>query len=159
MQVTDGQHQLKYAGFWIRLWATVIDMVLFLIISIPIGLILSGDMNDVIGPGANGPPGFLLGWVFPAIATIAFWASKGATPGKMAIGARILNAQTGEPPSTGQCVGRYFACFISFLPLFLGALWIGWDARKQGWHDNLDGTVVVRRSRSGPEPVHFPEKA
>jgi len=43
------------------------------------------------------------------------------------------------------------------IPFFLGILWVGIDARKQGWHDKLAGTVVVRPKLRGPQPVHFPQ--
>lgn len=56
----------------------------------------------------------------------------------------------------GQLIGRYFAYFLSALALCLGFAWIGWNRRKQGWHDKLAGTVVVSRARRGPEPVSFP---
>jgi len=83
-------------------------------------------------------------YVLPAIAIIAFWVYKSATPGKIAIRATIVDAKTGLQPSNGQLIGRYFAYYISTLPLCLGFLWIAWDPKKQGWHDKLAGTVVVR---------------
>jgi len=36
---------------------------------------------------------------------------------------------------------------VSMIPLFLGMIWVAFDARKQGWHDKLAGTVVVRNRR------------
>jgi uncharacterized RDD family membrane protein YckC len=33
------------------------------------------------------------------------------------------------------------------LPLFIGILWVAFDSRKQGWHDKIAGTVVVRTRR------------
>jgi uncharacterized RDD family membrane protein YckC len=98
---------------------------------------------------------FLISWVLPAIAVIVFWISKQATPGKMAVSARIVDATSGNPPSGGQCVGRYFAYFVSMFPLGLGLIWVAFDKRKQGWHDKLAGTVVVRSKRRGAEPVKF----
>jgi uncharacterized RDD family membrane protein YckC len=62
----------------------------------------------------------------------------------MAIGARIVDAKTGGKPSTGQLIGRYLAYYVSIFPLMLGLIWVGIDARKQGWHDKLAGTLVVR---------------
>jgi len=88
---------------------------------------------------------FMLSWVAPAVVVIAFWIMRQATPGKMALQLRILDANTGAAPSTGQCIGRYFAYFVSLIPIGLGLVWVGFDARKQGWHDKLAGTVVVRR--------------
>jgi uncharacterized RDD family membrane protein YckC len=65
----------------------------------------------------------------------------------MAVGARIVDARTGGRPSTGQLIGRYFAYYVSILPLMLGFIWVAFDARKQGWHDKLANTVVVRATR------------
>ena len=56
----------------------------------------------------------------------------------------IVDARTGKAPSKGQLIGRYFAYYLSLLPLGLGFLWIAWDQRKQGWHDKIAGTVVIR---------------
>jgi len=39
--------------------------------------------------------------------------------------------------------------------LFLGYAWVGVDPRKQGWHDHMARTVVVRMRSRGPEPVVF----
>ena len=76
-------------------------------------------------------------------------------PGKMAIRAKILDAKTGKNASTGQLIGRYFAYYISVIPLMLGIVWIAFDRKKQGWHDKLAGTVVVKSKKTGPEPVTF----
>lgn len=91
----------------------------------------------------------------PAIATLLFWNYRQATSGKMVIGARIVDAVSGAKPSTGQFVGRYLAYYLSLIVLFLGYLWVGFDPRKQAWHDKLARTVVVRRDTRGPEPVGF----
>ncbi len=39
---------------------------------------------------------------------------------------------------------RYLGYYISMLPLFLGIFWVGWDKRKQGWHDKIAGTLVIK---------------
>ena len=77
----------------------------------------------------------------------------------MAIPAKIVDGQTGGKASTSQLVGRYFGYFISGIPLGLGIIWIAFDRRKQGWHDKLAGTVVVRRKNAGPEKVEFGKEA
>ena len=77
-------------------------------------------------------------------ATILFWRFRGATPGKMLTKAKIVKASNLGQPSTGQLTGRFFAYLVSFVPACLGFLWIAFDKRKQGWHDKLAGTVVVR---------------
>ena len=85
--------------------------------------------------------------MLPAVATILFWKARQATPGKMALSLKIVDAQTGQPMSTGQAIGRYFAYFVSAIGLMLGYLWVAFDRRKQGWHDKLAGTVVVHARR------------
>lgn len=152
---TKENHDIEYAGFWIRVWASIIDTVLIAIITIPILLAIYGTQYFESEKIIEGPMHFLISWVLPAIAVITFWVYRAATPGKMAISSKIVDAQTGDQPSTGQFVGRYFAYFISLLPLGLGIFWVAFDKKKQGWHDKLAGTVVVRKKNSGPEPVAF----
>jgi uncharacterized RDD family membrane protein YckC len=148
--------ELEYVGFWLRFWAFIIDSVLSMVILLPIlhafGSSYWPDWSDLYsGRGASAQ---LLQWLLPAIAVIIFWVARQATPGKMAISATIVDAQTGKRPTTGQFIGRYLAYYVSMIPLFLGFFWIGIDARKQGWHDKLAGTVVVR-PRRGAGTVHF----
>jgi uncharacterized RDD family membrane protein YckC len=137
--------ELEYAGFWIRVGASLIDTILLIVIILPLMMAFYGEgylESELI---VKGPMDFLLSWVAPAVIVIAFWIMRQATPGKMALQLRILDANTGAVPSTGQCIGRYFAYFVSMIPICLGLVWVGFDARKQGWHDKLAGTVVVRR--------------
>jgi len=86
----------------------------------------------------------LFQFAVPLTATVWFWIKFQATPGKMATSLRVVDAKTGKPLSIGQAVGRYFAYIVSLLPLGLGIFWIVFDKRKQGWHDKLAGSVVVR---------------
>lgn len=149
--------EIEYAGFWARTGAALIDTVLLVLITFPALLGIYGwAYFDAEQTGfVAGPADFLISWVLPGIAVIAFWIMKQATPGKMAISARIVDATTGQPASTSQLVGRYFAYFVSMIPLFLGVLWVAFDRKKQGWHDKLAGTVVIRKARRGPDPVRF----
>ena len=151
-----------YAGFWIRLWAHVIDSVLIALITIPAVISVYGDDYDYLILSDDlflGPMDFFITVVLPGTAVVLFWVYRQATPGKMAISAKIVDAVTGEKPSTGQCVGRYFAYIPSALVFFLGFIWIAFDARKQGWHDKLAGTVVVRHKNFGVEDVAFVNRA
>jgi uncharacterized RDD family membrane protein YckC len=149
--------QLEYVGFWTRVVASLVDTVLMLIIIMPILLSIYGREYLLSDKVIEGPADFLLTWLFPAIAVLAFWAAKQATPGKMVFGARIVDANHGGKPSTLQYIVRYLGYFVSVLPLCLGLLWVAWDRRKQGWHDKLAGTVVVRPSRAGTWAVAFPD--
>jgi uncharacterized RDD family membrane protein YckC len=62
----------------------------------------------------------------------------------MMLNLRIADAETGGTPTTGQFLGRYLGYYVAAIPLFLGIIWVGIDKRKQGWHDKLAGTVVIR---------------
>jgi uncharacterized RDD family membrane protein YckC len=147
---TETVEELEYVGFWLRLGATIIDTILFLFVIVPLLLAIYGRQYFASTEMIRGPADFLISWVLPAVAVIVFWRNRQATPGKMAISARIVDAATGNPISTRQAVGRYFAYIVSTLPFCLGFLWIAFDKRKQGWHDKLAGTVVVRPKRRGP---------
>ena len=137
---------VSYAGFWRRFGAFVIDTVLLMAIIYPLLLWIYGldSFLDANGPIVKGPADLLISWVFPIVATLIFWKYRQATPGKMLLKIKIVDARTLGPLSTGQLFGRYFAYIVSTLPMFLGFFWIGWDARKQGWHDKLAGTVLIR---------------
>jgi uncharacterized RDD family membrane protein YckC len=146
----------EYAGFWIRVGASLIDTVLILIIIIPILMVIYGESYWLSTSFIQGFWDLLLNYILPAIAVIIFWIYKSATPGKIALRLTIVDAKTGGKPSTGQFIGRYLGYYVSMLPFFLGLIWVGIDKRKQGFHDKLAGTVVVR---SKPEPVKFEIRA
>lgn len=147
--------ELEYVGFWPRVGASLIDTILLGIIIWPILTVFYGESYWTNESLVVGPMDFLLSYVFPAVAVIVFWSLKQATPGKMAVRGKIVDARTGQTASTGQLIGRYFAYYISLIPLGLGFLWVAFDGRKQGWHDKLAGTVVVRSKNREPQPVAF----
>lgn len=149
-------NRIEYAGFWLRVGASLIDTLLLLLIIGPLLAAIYG-WNYFLGegPGASGPLDILINWVLPAFAVIVFWLKAQATPGKMALSCRVLDAKTGNTMSIGQALIRYLGYFVSIIPLGLGLIWVGIDARKQGWHDKMAGTVVVRSKKRGPDPVRF----
>lgn len=150
-------NNLEYVGFWARVGASLIDTIILLLVTWPILLAIygTGYLTDPEAAFVKGPADVLVSWVLPAVAVIAFWLYKQATPGKMAVSARVVDAKTGAALTTGQAVIRYFGYFVSTIPLGLGLIWVGFDPRKQGWHDKLAGTVVVRSTHRGPAPVRF----
>lgn len=139
----------RYAGFWRRLAAFLIDSLLFSILSLLLFYILYGEasfqrvdqVNEQIGYYSLGQ--VLINWLLPFLLTIFFWVRFQGTPGKLLMNCRIVNACSKSGPTIGQAVLRYLAYFVSALPLGLGFLWIIWDRRKQGFHDKIAGTVVV----------------
>lgn len=136
-----------YIGFWRRALAAVVDSILISIITLPLVVTIYGwEYFAEDAPIIAGPADFLVTWILPALAIILFWIYRQATPGKMAVSARILDAKTLRKPSAGQLVLRYLAYYVSIIPLFIGIIWVAFDRRKQGWHDKIAGTVVVRDS-------------
>ena len=134
---------VRYAGFWIRLGATGVDVALILILTWPLLLSIYGAAYFESQEIVHGKADLLISYILPAIVVIVFWKYKSATPGKMIFGMRIVDAKSGQSLSTRQCIVRYFAYIASMLPMGLGFLWIAWDPRKQAWHDKIAGTVVV----------------
>jgi uncharacterized RDD family membrane protein YckC len=114
------------AGFWERMGAGFLDMVLVTMSS------------ALVGP-------------FFALVAIAYfsgmWAWKGTTVGGIVLNLQVVR-QDGKSLSFLTAFVRSLAAFFSACVLFLGFFWIGWDPDKQGWHDKIAGTVVVRLPRA-----------
>ncbi|WCM92970.1 RDD family protein [Acidovorax sp. NCPPB 2350] len=144
-----GLPDFEYVGFWARVGASLIDTVLLVLVTVPLLVSIYGWQYFESEKLLVGLADFLISWVLPAVAVVLFWITRQATPGKMAIGARVVDAATGQPLTPRQSVGRYLAYFVSTIPLGLGLLWVAFDKRKQGWHDKLAGTVVVRAKKRG----------
>jgi uncharacterized RDD family membrane protein YckC len=119
----------RYAGFWIRVAAYIIDgFVLF-------GLLLLCLVIIIIGWIAL--PFVLLGYM-PWM-----WWKKGATLGQRAMGIRVVRAVDGGPLSGSQAVLRYIGFFASSAVFDLGFIWVAFEPRKRGWHDMIADTVVI----------------
>ena len=147
----------EYAGFWIRFGSVLIDLVVMAIVFwIPLTLIYGEEywVGDQI---YHGFWDLIFSYILPFVATIWFWLRFFGTPGKMALRLKIVDAPTGGKLSLGQAIGRYFAYIVAAVPLLLGYIWGGIDKRKQGLHDKLAGTVVIRQL--GKEPVKFNENS
>jgi len=137
----------RYVGFWMRVVAALIDSVLIVALVYPLLILWFG--TDRLFTGRIGLAGTAFEMLLPAVAVIVCWRFRSATPGKLVIGARILDARTLGAPSTAQLVGRYLGYYVSSLPLGMGLLWVAFDPRKRGWHDLVAGTVVIRDPRRG----------
>lgn len=141
----DDTAEPVYAGFWVRVVASFIDTVLILLVTTPLLYLFYGEEFLFSEELIQGPTDFVITYVFPAVASILFWMYKSATPGKMVMGLRIVDAQTGGTCTTGQLVTRYLGYYVSMMVLMLGFIWVAFDSRKQGWHDKMAGTLVVRK--------------
>lgn len=141
--------QYQYAGFWVRLLASVIDTVCILAVTLPLLYAIYGNAYfaaaaDVNSAGFHGSADALISYLLPAVAVIVFWIYRSATPGKMILGLKIIRTDGLEKLTPGQSIGRYLGYYVSMIPLFLGFIWVAFDARKQGWHDKLAGTLVIK---------------
>lgn len=140
----------EYVGFWARVGATLLDTVWVLLLVAPLLALVVGSDYFTLEHALSGSSDLretLISYGIPAVIVVAFWRGKLATPGKMAIGAQIVDARTLGRPTLGQLVIRYLGYFIATVPLCLGLIWVAFDPRKQGWHDKLAHTVVIRVRR------------
>jgi uncharacterized RDD family membrane protein YckC len=149
------QPDMEYVGFWPRVGAMIIDSILIAIVTFPLLTVIYGSAYWNTEGLVKGPADFLISWVLPAVAIIWLWVETGQTPGKMAIGARIVDAETGRDLTISKAMLRYLGYFMSMFVIFIGYIWVGFDPKKQGWHDHIAGTVVIRKRDRRPEPVRF----
>jgi uncharacterized RDD family membrane protein YckC len=131
-----------YAGFGQRAAALLIDWLIVVVISMPVIVVAFGAEYFSLDPLRR--LWDVLFTVIFAAAVVGFWRYCGATPGKLAVGVKIVDAHTGGAPTTGRLVLRLACYLVSALPLYLGFLWAAVDRRKQAWHDKIAGTVVVQ---------------
>jgi uncharacterized RDD family membrane protein YckC len=122
-------------------------------VAVPLLLGAAGGMDAQQGQAPEASAGIIIAMVLVwglALAIqvcyfIGFWIWKdGQTPGKMAVGARIVS-QDGTPIGFGQAVLRYIGYMLSGIPCYLGFLWPLWDDENRAWHDMIAGTRVVRK--------------
>jgi len=148
-----------FGGFWMRFLAVIIDGVIIGVVSaiirIPLGL---AGVGVGLGLGRNPDPNqvlaampallsliglsFLINMALTLAYDVYFLTTKGATPGKMALGLKVTRAD-GGPISAGLAVGMYFAKILSSLTFFIGFIIAGFDREKRSLHDHICGTRVV----------------
>lgn len=167
--MAEAEGKLEFVGFWIRVVASLIDTVLLALATWPLGHLIYQTARapapswDPNGPGAIdlsqlelnlhlSASDWLLDVALPAVVVILFWMARQATPGKMVFGARVVDATSGLPIRFGQACIRYIGYYVSAIVLCLGFIWVAIDPRKQGWHDKMANTIVVRRRVPVPVP-------
>lgn len=131
-----------YAGFWRRVLATVIDWVwLYGTVYFILWLVQGDDFMSLSADYTVTQ--FILEWVVPFVVVLTFWIITAATPGKMLLKIKIVDSENHEAVPAPRLLLRYVGYFISIIPIFLGMLWVGWDSKKQGWHDKIAKTVLI----------------
>lgn len=132
---------VRYAGFWIRTGAYLLDVVfLFLLMIIPmiVVIMMTGDPNSGLGTLVTLVVGICY-YVIPVS------GPKQATWGKHILGLKIIRVD-GAPVGGGLAFGRYLSYLISALPFLIGFFMIGWTNQKRGLHDMICGTRVIHRT-------------
>ena len=136
--------ELEYAGFWVRTAASIIDTILILLLTWPILTLIYGFDYWVSESLYHGVGELFVSYVLPAVAVIIFWIYRSATPGKMMMGLKVISLGEQQKLSVGQSIGRYLGYYPSMIVLFIGFFWIAFDDRKQGWHDKIANTAVIK---------------
>ena len=145
-----------YAGFWIRFGAKFVDGILLWIVSFAsqmlLGLVIFGSANTfgtallkynahqrLVFQAISFPVNILI-----ALSYAVFFISRwDATPGKMALGLKLIRAD-GTKLSSARIIGRYFAEWLSGLILCIGYIMAGLDEQKRSLHDRICDTRVIR---------------
>jgi uncharacterized RDD family membrane protein YckC len=124
---------IDYAGFWMRLFAFIVDAIPLVGMAV-LAHLITDDLTIAV----------LLSFLFCASYFVGFWAAMdGATPGKMAMGIRVVRVN-GESLDVGWSILRFLGYCISVTLLFVGFLMIPFMPQKRGLHDYVAQTVVVR---------------
>jgi uncharacterized RDD family membrane protein YckC len=143
------------AGFWIRLVAWIADIVCLFLATIALAVLvlttiwfggrLGGEINDQVMALAGYSSAIIVmasGFLYFTL----FVGSRGQTPGKMLFGLRIVRVN-GQEMTYGRACLRSLCWILSLLLFSVGFLMIAFTRQKQGLHDMLAGTYVVRNAR------------
>ena len=123
-------------GFLTRALATIIDFVILGIVGSILNIVLSGG-DPLRGNGLQ----TLVGLAY----FLYFWSSygHGQTLGNRALSIRVVKTNGSELTLVDALI-RYVGLIISCIAFFIGVIWVAFDADKQGWHDKIASTYVVK---------------
>lgn len=151
-------YAVQYAGFWWRFLAYLIDGLISFCIFFPLGIVL-GVVMVATGEDPNSPSmlgarlltnglSFLITWLYYALCESSSWQG---TIGKKALGLRVTDLN-GQPINFAKATGRHFGKILSALILGIGFIMIAFTDQKQGLHDTIAGTLVLK----GQPPSEYP---
>jgi uncharacterized RDD family membrane protein YckC len=138
----------QFGGFWVRVGAASIDTAVLLIPTLLISFLYravyltadADEMEQVMVEVMDYIQNLLVCWIYSAVLHSSKWQ---ATVGKKVVGLKVID-ENGNRISFGRATGRFFAQFISGLILAIGYLMVGWTKKKQGLHDIIAGTYVIK---------------
>jgi uncharacterized RDD family membrane protein YckC len=139
-------------GFGKRLGAALIDGFLVAIFTgiVIMVVALIGAIIGMFHPNGSSPFGPLLFGLLLVLSVLYYviaWARTGQTVGMSLIGLKVI-AKDGSQVGFGKAILRYIGYIVSGLVLSIGFLWIVFDGKRQGWHDKIAGTYVIREEDS-----------
>lgn len=137
-----------YAGFWVRFLAIIIDGILLGVITAALTPVW-GPQVTVTGTGAAADfevnaTANALGTLVGLVYFVGFWAWRGQTVGMMPFNMQVVGVADGKKIDVVRGLLRYVGFIIAAIPLLIGLIWAAFDSRKQGWHDKIASTVVIR---------------
>ncbi len=142
--------EMVYAGFWIRVGAKIIDVIILYALGFVVSL-LGFFITGIPSSGGQIPTRFMAGniliamisWVIQIAYPIYFLGKYGATLGKMACGLKVVRPD-GEKISYARACGRAFAEGVSSLTLGIGYIMVALDEEKKALHDRICDTRVIK---------------
>ncbi|MGE5246794.1 MAG: RDD family protein [Verrucomicrobiota bacterium] len=158
---------LPYAGFWSRAAARIIDVLLIVAaynlvyvvdrFGAGAGLwagsgLAEGDVDGGLSLANALRALFFLG--FPIFYYVYLTGSCGQTFGKMALKIKVIN-EDGTTLDYRKAFLRWLGYFLCDLTFNIGYIWAAFDSRKQGLHDKVCKTLVIR---TDVPPPPAPEK-
>ena len=134
----------NYAGFWIRVLAYLIDTIILMIVFAPLAFLFGENLFDM-SPDAQIYSVFdLISFIVGISYFVGFETSNmQGTPGKRALGLIVVD-HDGATLTVGRAIGRYFAKILSALILLIGYIMVAFTERKQGLHDMICSTLVLK---------------
>jgi len=156
-------NEVRYAGFWIRFFASFLDT---LFLALPVAILIyflsdgnwfdfsqyqqnikmamSGNVNALNHLPKTDRTWEIINLIVTITVTMVFWRRfKGATPGKKFVHIKIVDAKTLENIDNKQAITRSLGYIVSTLALLIGFIMVAFRKDKRGLHDLLAGTVVI----------------
>ncbi|SEO72639.1 RDD family protein [Aquisalimonas asiatica] len=141
---------IAYGGFWRRVAAALLDMLVLILPLTVLQMLLAPGTLAGEQPAGAGAHWWTWWDTFNLVVGWMYWAgmhssSYQATVGKMLMGMKVTDLEGGRI-SFARATGRYFAEILSGVLLMIGYIMVAFTRRKQGLHDMIAGTLVVRVS-------------
>lgn len=134
----------KFAGFWRRFFAQFIDGFFMFLISIPLSLLVGGDV--ILGASS----GVVLNLIY---CSVFLCSDLMSTPGKAILGMAVVNEENQTKLSFKSAIIRVICAYFSSMILLLGYLIQPFTAKRQTLHDMIAKTIVIKKEP--PEVNYF----